>query len=78
MTIKDYPSTLEDIEKRFYSATVNQIRGLAVKGDFINAYKFIQRASLNVGIKKKLFDEVKKMSLMQGSIVNNPEKNPYK
>jgi DNA replication initiation complex subunit (GINS family) len=78
MTIKDYPSELEKIEKQFYTTALNQIKSLAKKGDFVNAFKFIERAELLDGIKEKIFDEVQKIQIMHGMPKNYTQKNPYK
>ena len=77
MTIKDFPSELEAIEKKFYVSTLSQITNLAKKGDFVNAYAFIERADLLDGIKKKIFDEVQKIQIMHGMPLQYAEDNPY-
>jgi|TARA_E500000318_G_scaffold107770_1_gene117517 hypothetical protein len=77
MTIKDYPSELAAIEKKFYVSTLSQITTLAKKGDFVNAYKFIERADLLDGIKKKIFDEVTKIQIMHGMPLEYVDDNPY-
>lgn len=77
MTIKDMPSVLEDIEKKFYTATVSKIRSTATKGDFKNAFRFIDRAELLDGVKHKLFAEVQKLQIMHGMPTNELDDNPY-
>ena len=77
MSIKDMPSVLEDIEKKFYTATVSKIRSTATKGDFKNAFRFIRRAELLDGVKRKLFAEVQKLQIMHGMPHNELDDNPY-